>query len=111
MREFPTPVILDQAREGAALRCKNETTFRALKVAQVCVGLTGRFARNGGYGSIEESEILNLSPIAEGFGMISGCAFLHCKGHKSRLLDSGTGHPSWRSLHDATYDVRACGRG
>ena len=64
LREFPTPVILDQAREGAALRCKNETTFRGLKVAQVCVGLTGRFARNGGYGSIEENEILNLSPGA-----------------------------------------------
>ena len=60
LREFPTPVILDQARERAALRCKNETTFRALKVAQVWHGLTGRFARNGGHGSIEESEILNM---------------------------------------------------
>ena len=48
----------------------------------MCVGLTGRFARNGGYGSIEESEILNLSSGAEGFGVISGCAFLHCKGGK-----------------------------
>ena len=80
MREFPTPVILDQARERAALRCKNETTFRALKVAQVWHGLTGRFARNGGYGSIEESEILNLSPSPERFGVISGCTFLHRKG-------------------------------
>ena len=79
MREFPTPVILDQAREGAALRCKNETTFRALKVAQVCVGLTGRFARDGGYGSIEESEILNLWWDFLWFGVISGCAFLLCK--------------------------------
>ena len=77
MKEFPTPVILDQARERAALRCKNETIFRALKVAQVMLALTGRFARNGAHGSIEESEILNLSPVAEGFGVISGRAFLH----------------------------------
>ena len=77
MREFPTPVILDQARERAALRCKNETTFLLLKVAKVSGALTDRFARNGGHGSIEESEILNLSPIAEGFGVISGRAFLH----------------------------------
>ena len=41
--------------------------------------LSDRFARNGGHGSIEESEILHLSPVAEGFGVISGCAFLHCK--------------------------------
>ena len=79
MRELPTPVILDQGRERLALRCKNETTFSALKVAQVSDALTGRFARNGGYGSIEESEIFNLSPIAEGFGVISGRAFLHGK--------------------------------
>ena len=39
--------------------------------------ISDRFARNGGYGSIEEREILNLSPIAEGFGVISGRAFLH----------------------------------
>ena len=91
MREFPPPVILDQARERAALRCKNETTFRALKVAQVLPALTGRFARNGGYGSIEESEILNLSPIPEWFGVISGCAFLHCKGAQKQTCRQGNG--------------------
>ena len=37
LRECPTPVILDQAREGAALRCKNETTFLVLKVIQALV--------------------------------------------------------------------------
>ena len=37
--------------------------------------LSVRFARNGGHGSIEEREILNLSWGAEGFGVISGCAF------------------------------------
>ena len=43
------------------------------------VALTGRFARNGGYGSIEESEILNLRWDFLWYGVISGCAFLHCK--------------------------------
>ena len=60
LREFPTPVILDQAREGAALRCKNETTFRALKIAQVSLALTGRFARNGGHGSTQNDEDKNI---------------------------------------------------
>ena len=36
--------------------------------------LTGRLARNGGHGSIEESEILILSWVAEGFGVVSGRA-------------------------------------
>ena len=36
-------------------------------------------SRNGRHGSIEEREILNLSPSPERFGVISGCAFLHCK--------------------------------
>ena len=54
------------------------------------VALTGRFARNGGYGSIEESEILNLSSIAEGFGVISGrhVNFYTERLHKSRLEHS-----------------------
>ena len=41
--------------------------------------LSIRFARNGGHGSIEESEILNLRWDFLWYGVISGCAFLHCK--------------------------------
>ena len=63
------------AREGGSAGGNLRSVFRR----SLCPALSDRFARNGGYGSIEESEILNLSPIAEGFGVISGCAFLHCK--------------------------------
>ena len=105
LREFPTPVILDQAREGAALRCKNEINFCALKVAQECVVLTGRFARNGGYGSIEESEILNLRWDFLWYGVISGCAFLHCKKGTKADLNAVPPEPCrFRSAEDVRAD-------
>ena len=73
LREFPTPVILDQARERAALRGKICDRFSEVN----CVHPYPIVSRSGGHGSIEEREILNLSPSAEGFGAISGRAFLH----------------------------------
>ena len=48
-----------------------------------------RFARNGGQGrqgSIEESEIKNLSRGARGFGVISGRAFLHREQAEKHLV-------------------------
>ena len=63
------------AREGGSAREKMTQVFRR----RLSRALSVRFARNGGHGSIEEREILTLSYIAERLGVISGCAFLHCK--------------------------------
>ena len=74
MREFSTPVILDQARERAALNGKNKTRFQKLIVTRLIRSFRAeRRARVEG----EEREILNLSPSPDGFGVISGRAFLH----------------------------------
>ena len=43
-------------------------------------------SRNGGHGSIEESEIKNLSRVARGFGVISGRAILHREQAKKHHL-------------------------
>ena len=72
------------AREGGSAREILRSIFRR----RLSPALSLRFARNGGYRSIEESEILNLSTSPEGFGVISGRAFLH--GFKGRNADLNT---------------------
>ena len=62
--------------------------------------LSFRFARNGGQGSIEESEIKNLSPGARGFGVISGRAILHREEAKKHPCTRGAGR-SWCPVCDA----------
>ena len=73
LRKFSTPVILYQAREGVSARENLRQVFRRCLFA----ALSFRLGRNGGHRSIEESEIRNLRWIPEGFGVISGRAFLH----------------------------------
>ena len=69
LREFSTPVILDQARRAGSEMEKLGHFFAAQRPAKMLTPLDCRLARNGGRGSIEESEIFNLSPIAVGVGV------------------------------------------
>ena len=63
------------ARGGGSARESLRSIFRR----RLFGALSVRFARNGGHGSIEEREILNLRSRLLWYGVISGCAFLHCK--------------------------------
>ena len=87
-REFPTPVILDQARERAALNGKFCDRFSDEDSV-----LPYPFVLRG---TVEESEILNLSPVAEGFGVSSGRACLH--GFKRRNADLNTLPPDPKAI-------------
>ena len=62
-----TPVILDHVRKRVALTNKKLGEFLR---RSWCVRLPLDLARIGGHGSIGETEILNLSPSAEGSAMI-----------------------------------------
>ena len=82
LREFPTPVILDQARERVALNGKIEVSrngSREMRHAQF-QGL----ARNGGHGSIEETEIFHFRPTRFRSAMIWGSVILRLCGGKMR---------------------------
>ena len=72
MREFTTPVILDQARVSSPATYGGFT----MKVSDP---LNGGLSRNGGQGSLDLDEICIFLWIPEGSTMVSGSVFVRAK--------------------------------
>ena len=76
LREFPTPVILDQARERGLCAGKSAIGFQKLIVSTLIRSFRAERRARIDRGA---RDIENLSCAFWEFGAISGRAFLHCK--------------------------------